>query len=324
MPNVIHLRGDRVYDEAKAASGVTTGQLLPGMLLQQEADDVQGFPRVKAHSVPNGRHNFMVAIEDSLRGMTCRGELQQSTQVGYVAGEIVRYQFYQRGSNDSAQMLLHAGENVAKNDWLVSYGDGTLCKVASNVLANIAAASTTITNTNTETTFSNGSVSIPANTLKVGSVIRVRAHGVAPSTNSTDTLTIKLKIGTTVLVASAAIDVANDDTFVVDAYLIVRTIGATGTLVANGLIGLGVDTVGTTRVDSGSATIDTTGALTLALTATWSVASASNQVALQSFIVEHVQAGTTSSAPGDNVVCQADEAKDLSAASDPALLVVRF
>ena len=83
------------------------------------------------------------------------------------------------------------------------------------------AASTAVTNTTTETAFSN-SHTIPANTLQTGDVLKIRAPGIAPATNSTDTLTLKLKIGSTVIAATAAADVANNDIGYFDAMVVVR------------------------------------------------------------------------------------------------------
>ncbi len=67
-------------------------------------------------------------------------------------------------------------------------------------------AGTTIT----ETSFDK-SVTLPANTLQLGDVLRIRAQGICPSTNSTDTLNIKLKIGSLIVLATGALDVNNND-----------------------------------------------------------------------------------------------------------------
>jgi predicted RecA/RadA family phage recombinase len=84
-------------------------------------------------------------------------------------------------------------------------------------------SATVVTNTVTETTFDQN-VPIAANRLQVGDVIRVRGMGVCPSTNSTDTLTVKLKLGATVIVATAAVDVANNDIWLIEADIVVRAL----------------------------------------------------------------------------------------------------
>ena len=148
------------------------------------------------------------------------------------------------------------------------------------------AASAAVTNTTTETDFDK-TVTLPASSLKVGDVIKIRAQVIATATNSTDTLLLKLKIGSTVILATAAVDVANDDIGIIDVTLVVRTIGATGTFVACGLWALGVADTATFRPDfKASTTIDTTAAAAIAVSATWSVANAGNSCRLDILHVE--------------------------------------
>ena len=157
----------------------------------------------------------------------------------------------------------------------------------SGLLYAAVAASSAVTNTTTETTMH--SVSIPADTLRAGMVLRIRAQGIATATNSTDTLTIKVKLGSTVVCATAAVDVANNDVWVLDTEVTIRTEGASGTLVAAGLAVLGVEGTATARADMlASTAVDTTAAITVAVTATWSVASASNSCRNDVFNVEIV------------------------------------
>lgn len=143
------------------------------------------------------------------------------------------------------------------------------------------AASTALTNSTTETNFDNSTLTIPANSLNVGDVIRVRAQVIATATNSTDTLTVKLKLGSTAVASTGAVDVANNDIAYIDADLVVRTIGATGTLVATGAVGLGVEGTATAKpFKLASTTVDTTAALTLAVSGQWSVANAGDSCRL--------------------------------------------
>jgi hypothetical protein len=140
--------------------------------------------------------------------------------------------------------------------------------------------SNVITNTVAETAF-NKTCILAANTLKVGDFIHILAHVLCPSTNSTDTLTLKLKIGTTVLVATAAVDVANNDIGLIDMVLCVRTVGGAGTFIAIGTQGLGTPgTVTAKPANLASTVIDTTASQTISVTATWSVANAGNQAQL--------------------------------------------
>lgn len=151
------------------------------------------------------------------------------------------------------------------------------------------AASAAVTNTTTETAFDNGSYTIPANGVKAGDVIRIRAQAIATATNSTDTLTVKLKIGSTVIATSGAVDVANNDIAYFDVDLVVRTVGASGTIVAAGVVGLGVEgTVTAKPLKLASTAIDTTAAMTLSVTATWSVANAGNSCRLDVLNIQHL------------------------------------
>lgn len=151
------------------------------------------------------------------------------------------------------------------------------------------AASTAITNTTTETAFSTA-VTIPANFLKAGDIIRVRAQGIATSTNSTDTLDLQLRLGTTDILATGAVDVANNDLGFIDADIVIRTIGASGTIVAAGHTALGAAGTVTAKPKLlASTTLDTTAAQSVNVSATWSVASASNSVRLDVMNVQIIR-----------------------------------
>lgn len=154
--------------------------------------------------------------------------------------------------------------------------------------------SNTITNTNTETVFTQGVFTIPANTLTAGKTVRISFGGTVPSTNSTDTLQIKLIIGGTetnttgtALMTSAALDVANSDVFSGVFELTARAApGAAVACAGNGFIGIGPLLTGTMRPQSlGGTNLATNGALPVKVSATWSVAHADNQAILQNFTV---------------------------------------
>lgn len=153
------------------------------------------------------------------------------------------------------------------------------------------AASTAISNTTTETLFST-SYSIPANSLRAGQLIRIRFQGIASATNSTDTLAIKLYIGGltgTVLLSLAATDVADNNVFSGEYELILRTVGASGTIVGCGTCKNVPAAEGTASYRDdilASTAIDTTAAKVIGVSATWSVASASNSCRLDFLRVE--------------------------------------
>lgn len=155
---------------------------------------------------------------------------------------------------------------------------------------------TAIANSTTETIiFPN--VTIPANYMQDGRVLRVTAYGRYSST-ATPTLTFRFRWGGvsgTVLAASGAITVGATVTngiWHVEAIIQTRSNGSTGTLFAMGRAEVGDDaasTVGSTTNVHGCdfissagvavpavATVDLTADTALSITATWSAASASN------------------------------------------------
>lgn len=170
-------------------------------------------------------------------------------------------------------------------------GDGSIIEAipvtesGTSVVYASVADSTSITNTVTETTFSI-SKTINALELQIGDVLHVRARAFCVSTNSTDTLTLKLYVGTEVICTTGAVDVANSDIGYIDAMVVVRALGASGKLSASGVVALGVPGTVTAkpfRLDE--ATEDLTSTLLVGVKAQWSVASASNDVILEDLIV---------------------------------------
>jgi hypothetical protein len=152
------------------------------------------------------------------------------------------------------------------------------------------AASTAVTATASETLFDTF-FTIPANSLRAGSVIQIHYQGIATLTNGTDTLQTKLYLGGltgTALQTGTATDVANNNIFAGDAFLVIRTIGASGTFVASGSFTAVPAASGTaTRVEviTGSTALDTTAAIVIGVSATWSTNNAGNSCRLDELIV---------------------------------------
>ena len=153
------------------------------------------------------------------------------------------------------------------------------------------AASTAVSNTTTETLFDQF-CTIPAKHLQPGQLIKIKYQGIATATNSTDTLAIKLYIGGlsgTVLISHAATDVANNDVFMGEYDLIVRTVGASGTMVGRGTYKSVPAAEGTMTIKDdilASTAIDTTTSKVIGVSATWSVANAGNSCRLDFLTVE--------------------------------------
>ena len=172
-------------------------------------------------------------------------------------------------------------------------GDATvtvrLLKDSHTVRYNLAAAGTALTNNTTPTNLG-VAPTIPANVLKVGDRIKVRAQVIATATNSTDTLNVKFQLTPAVsgsavdCAVTGAVDVANNDIAYIDFELTVRTIGATGTMVGTGTVALGSTTLKT--VFLASTTVDTTQGQIPGIQGTWSVANAGDSCRLDVLSVE--------------------------------------
>ncbi len=150
------------------------------------------------------------------------------------------------------------------------------------------APSIPISNTTTETAFSNASFTIPANLLQPGKVIRVRAQGILTATNSTDTLTVRAKLGSTTLLTLAGADAVDNDTFDLECEIFARAApGGTAAVVAAGTYSIGAPGTATRRHGSlGTTNFATNGDLVLSITSQWSAASTSDSVRCDIFSVE--------------------------------------
>lgn len=148
-------------------------------------------------------------------------------------------------------------------------------RVVGGVAASLVAASTAITGTTeTEANFDT-TYSMPANSLKVGTRVRIRATGIFTATTGTETLTLLVKLGTVTLAVTGNIDPATNDIFRIDFEFVVRSVGATGTVVGDGLCQFGaraaaLAATGTHLLATGSAgtstaTVDTTVANIIAI-----------------------------------------------------------
>lgn len=162
------------------------------------------------------------------------------------------------------------------------------------VAVSSVAASTAITASSTETAFSTGSYTLKKGTLEPGSIIRVRFQGIATSTNSTDTLQIKLYIGGlsgTAILTGTATDVADNAAFWGEANIVIRTIGATGTLVASGMhsiVPAATNVAVPVYTLTASTTVDTTADQAVTVSGKWSSTNAGNSCRLDMFTVEIV------------------------------------
>jgi hypothetical protein len=143
---------------------------------------------------------------------------------------------------------------------------GTARRVGGVAYRSVAASAAITGTTETDTAF-DAKYPIPADTLKAGTVLRVRAQGIYTATTGNETHTLALKIGSTALCSLTLIDPADNDLFYFDAVIQIRTAGAGGTMVACGTaLTQAATAVGTAKPwFIGSTAVDTTGAMDLAV-----------------------------------------------------------
>lgn len=146
------------------------------------------------------------------------------------------------------------------------------------------AASSLVTNLTAETAFDIAPV-LAAGLLKAGDIIKFRVRGVVPLSHTTDTLSIKLYIGSVLLATIAATDVANGDEFFLETSIfVIDTANVQAITKKSTLAAPAAWTV--TELGIASAALDVTVPVTLKATATWSVANAGNTVKLTEVTVD--------------------------------------
>jgi predicted RecA/RadA family phage recombinase len=168
-----------------------------------------------------------------------------------------------------------SGQTTVRVDLNATSGHGAL---GSTLIADSSA----VTNTTTETVV--GTLTIPANTLRIGNVVEAVAAMIATATNSTDTFRFRIRLGGvagTVVADSTAIDLADNDTAQHRLQIVVRAIGASGSVVA---ASHGMMKTTASHLVVGATTVDTTAAITLVATITESVANAGNSAKLTQFV----------------------------------------
>lgn len=171
---------------------------------------------------------------------------------------------------------------------------GQPAEASDNLLYRMTAAGTAHTNSTTETVLA--SYAFPAYAFQPGKVYHLHAAAIATATNSTDTLTVVVRLGPTTLTGTTigttgAVDVSDNNVVVVDLYLTVRDADSSSTVMVTGLATiLGAEGTVTARAVFEQVTsLDWAVVQYLELTGDWSVASASDSCRADQFILtEHV------------------------------------
>lgn len=145
------------------------------------------------------------------------------------------------------------------NPTTISRVPGSRDEIPRDAVASRAASAAITGTTETDTAFDQA-FPIPANRLRAGSIVRVRAQGVHTATTGSESHTIALKLGSTVIASAASVDPANSDIFYFDAEIVVRTAGSSGTMVAAGtVLSTGASGTGTAKAFAlASTALDTT------------------------------------------------------------------
>lgn len=153
-------------------------------------------------------------------------------------------------------------------------------------------AGNTIANTAAQTAFAS-SYTLPANSLSVGSTIKLKLYGVYSTALAAPTITVVLKIGTvTVLttgVISALVPATSSLGWLAEATLIVTAIGASGTIECQGFGEFDTSVTAGLMINltnTAAQAIDTTAGKAITVAVTWGTASASNSITLRVMTVE--------------------------------------
>lgn len=147
----------------------------------------------------------------------------------------------------------------------------------------VGTASATLANSVVETSLlasGTGNRTISANTLAVGTAIKVHIRGTIRNTG-TPTLRLRLKLDSGTIADTGAVTmpaIAAASPYEVDAEFAIRTVGAGGTCVGNLMIKVGNTNWNMGSVQVATTAINTTEARTVDVTAEWGTANAANEI----------------------------------------------
>jgi hypothetical protein len=174
------------------------------------------------------------------------------------------------------------------------YVSGVQQQVSTSLFTGTATA--TVENTTTETTLRGsgvGTVTLPANFLVAGKVIRLTARGLLSTHATPGTLNIKVKLGSVIVLATGAqtpTGTLSDTFWEVECIITCRTTGASGSVMSQSEFYHDTALVGQptswAMVNTSAVTVDTTASAAIDLTATWNTADAANIIKCTDFVVE--------------------------------------
>jgi hypothetical protein len=165
-------------------------------------------------------------------------------------------------------------------------------RTSSSSVIYIQTATETISNSTVEANIMSntaaGSAVLPANFFKVGTSLKVYGKGIHSSPGGSQ-ITIKIKLGTTVILTTGAVASGNDTNaqFDIEGVITCRTTGASGTVFAQGHYEEDGSSPTTFQMtNTTTTTIDTTASQTVIVTAQWDSASASRSISMTNFYIE--------------------------------------
>lgn len=234
----------------------------------------------------------------TLHSVTMNGTLTHSGATGVniiaIPDNLASSLVIKEGSNTYLNFVTtDSGESIASSKALTTtdgVASGTARKVGGTAFVDVATADTV-----TAATSNNAFVSfaqlytVPANTIKAGTMVRVRAMvDISDAAAGTDTLTCNIRLGSTSLLATTAVDQAANDFQMLEFVLVGRAApGAAAAVIGSGS---SITSTGGTNVAKGailqSTNFATSGALDITVQAKWSSNSATTTARLQMLNVE--------------------------------------
>ena len=150
-------------------------------------------------------------------------------------------------------------------------------------------AEVTVTNTIVETTMINatgalGTLTLPANIMRVGSTSVLRCSGLIDTGNTNEVITFRLFSGATQIlkIVQTGLNMDAASAFSIELISTVKTVGVTGSITTTGTFTAGNTSLqAVLRVRTQTTVIDTTVANTLNITAEWGAAKITNVITTQ-------------------------------------------
>lgn len=185
----------------------------------------------------------------------------------------------------TSQLITGTSVFIGINSAVVGGSNGTIFAMTT---------SSTVVNSSAETNIigaGSGVITLPANYLQTGKTLRVKASGLYTSTTTAGVLTVKFKLGSTVILSSASFPLVDNQTNQFWSFgiaLTCRSAGATGTVQGNTSFGM-FDTTNGYRnfpmTSTTTSTIDTTASQQISLTVQFGTANSSNTITNTNFVV---------------------------------------